>query len=81
MAKGIKTGGRTIGSGNKANLSMKQTVEQTLRWLQTQPRSNMRDWAKENPTEFYRIAAKLIPTQITGDNDAPLICEVRFKDS
>lgn len=66
MAKGIKTGGRVKGSVNVVNRSMKECVLSTLEWLQTQPKSNMRDWAKENPTPFYQIAAKLIPTEITA---------------
>jgi hypothetical protein len=66
MAKGKKTGGRVEGSVNKSTTSMKQTVVNTLEWLQTQPRSNMRDWAMENPTPFYQIASKLIPTEINA---------------
>lgn len=66
MAKGKKTGGREKGSLNATSRSMKETVMNTLKWLQTQPRSNMRAWAKENPTQFYQIAAKLIPTEVTA---------------
>ena len=67
MAKGKKTGGREKGSLNVTSRSMKETVISTLEWLQGQPRSNMRAWANENPTQFYQIAAKLIPTEITGN--------------
>jgi len=67
MAKGVKTGGRQKGSVNVVNRSMKETVMNTLEWLQTQPRSNMREWAMENPTPFYMIAAKLIPSEITAN--------------
>jgi hypothetical protein len=67
MAKGAKTGGRTKGAVNKTTASMKQCVQSTLEWLQDQPRVNMRDWSKENPTEFYKIAAKLIPTEISAN--------------
>lgn len=66
MAKGKKTGGRVKGSLNVTSRSMKETVMNTLEWLQTQPRSNMRAWANENPTQFYQIAAKLIPTEVTA---------------
>jgi hypothetical protein len=67
MAKGLKTGGRQKGTENKVSTSMKECVMSTLEWLQTQPKSNMRDWAKENPTPFYQIAAKLIPTEISAN--------------
>jgi hypothetical protein len=66
MAKGEKTGGRKKGSLNVTSRSMKETVISTLEWLQSQPRSNMRAWAYENPTQFYQIAAKLIPTEVSA---------------
>lgn len=66
MAKGEKTGGRVAGTQNRVTTSMKQAVQNTLEWLQSQPKSNMRDWAVENPTEFYKIAAKLIPTEVNA---------------
>lgn len=65
MPKGAKFGGRKKGSGNRLTVSMKDTVEATLKFLQSKSGVSMRDWAMKNPTEFYRIAAKLIPTQIT----------------
>lgn len=77
MPKGKKTGGRTAGTANKLTTSMKDTTQATLEWLQTQPRSNMRAWANENPTEFYRIAAKMIPTQVNAEVTAKLIKVVR----
>ena len=29
-------------------------------------------WADQNPTDFYRLFAKLIPSQITGDGGGPV---------
>lgn len=34
-------------------------------------------WATENQTEFYKIAARLIPTEVTADVDG--VIEVRWK--
>lgn len=34
-------------------------------------------WAAENPTEFYKIASRLIPTETTVDVDGTV--EVRWK--
>jgi hypothetical protein len=78
MAKGIKTGGRVKGSANRVGQSMKETVMNTLEWLQTQPRSNMREWAVENPTEFYKIASKLIPTEVNAKIEP---VEIDFTDA
>jgi len=29
-------------------------------------------WAQETPTEFYKLASKLLPIQIAGDEDNPI---------
>lgn len=34
--------------------------------------AGMAKWARENQTDFYRIYAKLLPTQITGEDGGPL---------
>jgi hypothetical protein len=39
----------------------------------------MAEWAKENKTEFYKLYARLIPTEVTGAGGGPLTVEiVRF---
>lgn len=73
MPKGLKAGGRVKGTPNLLTRSMKECVQSTLEWLQTQPRSNMRTWANENPTAFYQIASKLIPTEIKGEVDVTIL--------
>lgn len=35
-------------------------------------------WAKKNPTEFYKIAARLIPTEVVGDPENPIAHRVTF---
>lgn len=34
-------------------------------------------WAKENQTEFYKLLARLIPTEITGKDGGPMQHEVQ----
>ena len=70
MAVGRKTGGRKKGTQNKFTLSVKDSVLKTFGNLGGV--KHMTTWAKENPTEFYKIAAKLIPTEITGKDGSPL---------
>lgn len=62
---GPKTGGRQKGTPNKYTLSMKDAVLETF--AQLGEVKHMVAWATENPSDFYRIAAKLIPTQIEAD--------------
>lgn len=64
--KGDKRAGRTRGSTNKITKTVKETVLAVFNDLQADPKANLKTWAKEEPTEFYRIAAKLIPTEIGG---------------
>lgn len=70
MGKGkpFKAGnpGRPAGTPNKLTKTVKETVLAVFNNLQDDPKANLEDWAKKEPTEFYRIAAKLIPTEITG---------------
>jgi hypothetical protein len=57
--------GRPVGP-NKLTKTVKETVLAVFNNLQEDPEANLLKWAKGEPTEFYKIAAKLIPTEITG---------------
>ena len=65
MAKGKKTGGRQKGTPNRLSMSVKNAVLETFANLGGV--EHMTGWAEENPSEFYRIAARLIPQQLTAD--------------
>lgn len=60
-------GGRPPGTPNKLTRTVKDTVLAVFNDLQNDPKVNLQEWAKNNATEFYRIAAKLIPTDIRAD--------------
>lgn len=64
MAKGIKTGGRQKGSLNANTRQVKDVLATVFSDLQSDNKVNLKSWAKGNPTEFYKLAAKLIPTQM-----------------
>jgi len=62
--------GRPEGSLNKTTILMmdvKDIVLQTFHKMQKDKKVSLLTWGKKNPTEFYKIAAKLIPTQIHAD--------------
>lgn len=68
MAIGKKTGGGSRkGSPNKLTKSVKEAFEIAFNELQSDKNANLATWAKENTTDFYRLAAKLIPTDIKAD--------------
>lgn len=56
--------GREKGKPNKLTTTVKEKVMETFDRLQDHDKANLYDWATENPTEFYKIAAKLIPTEM-----------------
>lgn len=62
-----KTGGRQKGVQNHLTKTVKETVLEVFNKLQEDPKVNLEQFAKKYPREFYQIAAKLIPTEITGN--------------
>jgi hypothetical protein len=62
--------GRPKGVPNKATASIKKAFLEAF-----ERRGGVKalvEWAEDEPTEFYKLAAKLIPTEITGANGSPL---------
>lgn len=64
MAEGKKTGGRVKGTPNKFTASVKEAVLLAFQELQDDETTKLTAWGKKNTTEFYKIAAKLIPTEV-----------------
>lgn len=66
--KGKKAGpGRPKGLQNKITLTVKEAVKKAFDELQGKPGVSLADWAESNPTDFYRIAAKLIPNTVEAE--------------
>lgn len=62
--KGKKTGGKVKGSINKFTKSVKDVFKDTFEELQGNPKAKLSAWAKENPTEFYKLCSKMIPAAV-----------------
>ena len=62
--RGQKTGGRQIGTPNKVTAIFKDAVRTVYEDIGGNEAFAI--WAKENPTEFYRIASRLIPTEMAS---------------
>lgn len=58
--------GRPAGTQNKLTKTVKETVLAVFNDLQTDPKHCLIEFAKKHPRDFYNIAARLIPTEITG---------------
>ena len=59
--KGNKLGGKTKGSVNKITKTVKEVFQAAFDEMQQTKHANLLTWGKENPNEFYRLTAKLIP--------------------
>lgn len=65
-------GGRPVGATNKTTKLVKEVFAEVFEKMQDEPDVNLLAWGKDNPTEFYKIASKLIPIQLGSDPDNPL---------
>lgn len=63
MAAGRKTGGRQAGSLNKTTITVKAALEAAFE--RRGGIDGLVNWADENPTEFYKLYAKLLPAELT----------------
>lgn len=61
-----KLGGRTKGTPNKLTRTVKEVVLAAFNELQDDPKANILTWGKANPKDFYQVAAKLIPTEVSA---------------
>jgi hypothetical protein len=68
-----ESSGRKEGSVNKLTKTVKERVLEVFNELQDDPQANLLSWAKDEPTEFYKIAAKLIPADINAKVDGKII--------
>lgn len=65
--------GRKEGSVNKLTKTVKERVLEVFNELQEDSEANLLSWAKTEPTEFYKIAAKLIPADINAKVEGKII--------
>ena len=65
MTKRQKTGGRKKGTPNRVTATVRETFEKVFNALQDGRDADLEVWARDNPTEFYKLAARLIPVDMT----------------
>lgn len=69
--------GRAAGVKNKLTSTVKEAVLLAFNQLQEDPESNLVSWGRANPTAFYQVAAKLIPTEVSATVEATVIKVIR----
>jgi hypothetical protein len=62
-----KTGGRQLGTPNRLTGAFREAVQVVYDRLGGH--DAFLQWARENPTEYYRIAARLIPVELRDTSD------------
>jgi len=70
-----KLGGRGPGVANKITKSVKEALAEAFEGMGGIPA--LIRWGKQNPTDFYRLWARLLPIQITGGEGGPVVVENR----
>lgn len=58
--------GKKPGTQNKFTVTVKETVLAVFNDIQGDRKVNLKTFARKYPRDFYQIAAKLIPTELTG---------------
>lgn len=64
--KKVAGSGRKKGSQNKLTTTVKDTVLSVFNQLQEDPKHNLLKFATNYPREFYNIASRLIPAEMTA---------------
>lgn len=67
MAKPLgsdKIGGRVAGTPNRLTATVKDVFTNVFTELQDDSEVNLKSWGKKNPTDFYKLCAKLIPAAV-----------------
>ena len=76
MAKGKKTGGRTSGTPNRLTKSAREAFQLAFDGIGGAGR--LTEWAKVNPTEFFKLYARLIPVEHVGEGgEGPIATVVK----
>lgn len=65
LANLAKGKGRPPGVPNKTTANVKAALEEAFERMGGVPK--LTEWADENPTEFYKLYAKLLPVHLQGE--------------
>lgn len=70
--------GRRAGTPNALTVQFRESVQRVYSMIGGD--AHMASWAQKEPTEYYRIAARLIPHELTGAGGGPIQLAVQVID-
>jgi hypothetical protein len=76
-----KTGGRGKGTPNKSTVAIREAVLSVFADMQARTgreNGHFLDWALGNSTDFYKLSARLLPTQVTGEDGGPVVTRIEL---
>jgi len=69
-----KAMGRPKGSKNKVTSDVRQLILEAAAALQTDKKTALKTWAKENTTDFYtKVFVKILPKEIKETHEGELV--------
>lgn len=81
MAKGRKTGGRKKGTPNKTTALLKDAILQAAE--EAGDKGGMVGYLKkqatENPQSFLPLLGRVLPMQVSGDPDNPVVTKIEIE--
>lgn len=72
-----KTGGRPKGGLNKSTASAKAAMEEAFENMGGV--ASLKQWGNDNPTDFYKLWSKLIPSDIKAELSGVLDARITYK--
>lgn len=68
--------GKTKGIPNKLTKTVRESVLEAFQELQNDPDCNLVAFGRKDPAEFYRMASKLIPTEVLATVQTTYIVDI-----
>ena len=69
--------GRPKGAKGKLTSTFKELLIRTINELESEGKVTLAKFARENPRDFYLIAARLIPTELMGGTENKIIVTIQ----
>ena len=68
--------GKKPGTPNKFTKQFKELLTETFHQLESEKGKGLLEWGKKNEGDFYKICARLIPTELTGEGGGDITIRI-----